>query len=174
MASYQPATSPDHNETGWPKGIKYIIGNEGCERFSFYGMKAILYVYLAHLYQTTGMANAEAVASADVHLFIAGTYGLGLIGANLAEKYLGKYRTIFWLSIVYVLGHAALSIFEENIPGTKFGLALIAVGSGGIKPCVSAHVGDQFGRGNWFRVERVFQYFYFIINFIKVSMSRVF
>src|SRR5439155_95992 len=45
------------------------------------------------------------------------------------------------------------------------GLALIAVGSGGIKPCVSANVGDQFGRGNWFRVRSVYQIFYFSINF---------
>jgi POT family proton-dependent oligopeptide transporter len=44
------------------------------------------------------------------------------------------------------------------------GLALIAIGSGGIKPCVSANVGDQFGKNNWFRVRAVFQMFYFIIN----------
>ena len=163
LSSYR--TSPDHTDTGWPRGVKYIVGNEGCERFSFYGMKAILYVYLAHLYQLTGAEGAENLATADVHLFIALTYGLGLIGAILAEKLLGKYKTILWLSIVYCIGHGALAVFEGSMEGTRFGLFLIAVGAGGIKPCVSSHVGDQFGRANWFRIERVFQYFYWIINF---------
>lgn len=160
-------TSPDHEFTGWPPGIKYIIGNEGCERFSFYGMKAILFVYLAALYQHTGLDEKIAgdTATLHVHLFVAATYGFSLIGAVLAEKVLGKYLTIFWLSIVYCAGHAALAIFENNVSGIMLGLGLIAFGSGGIKPCVSAHVGDQFGRGNWFRLQRVFQAFYFIINF---------
>src|SRR5262249_41233580 len=51
------------------------------------------------------------------------------------------------------------------LPGIYIGLALIAFGSGGIKPCVSANVGDQFGKGNWFRVRTVFQIFYFSVNF---------
>ena len=49
--------------------------------------------------------------------------------------------------------------------GVYFGLGLIAIGSGGIKPCVSAHVGDQFGRASWNLIPKVFQAFYFIINF---------
>jgi len=165
--SYEHRTSPDHDDTGWPKGIKFIIGNEGCERFSFYGMKAILFVYLAMLYRHTGLDDklSDAHATEIVHIFVAATYGFSLIGAVLAEKILGKYRTIFWLSIVYCLGHATLSMFEDNVQGTYLGLGLIAIGAGGIKPCVSAHVGDQFGRNNWFRIQRVFQLFYFIINF---------
>ena len=141
-------TSPDHDNTGWPKGIPYIIGNEGCERFSFYGMRAILTVYLVMLYKHTGLDHKMAGQEAAhvYHLFVAATYGFGLIGAMLAERLLGKYRTILWLSIVYCLGHGALAIFENNLQGTFLGLGLIAVGSGGIKPCVSAHVGDQFGR----------------------------
>ena len=160
-------TSPDHEDTGWPKGIPYIIGNEGCERFSFYGMKAILFVYLAMLYRHTGLEDKLAAdhATEVVHIFVAATYGFALIGAVLAEKLLGKYKTILYLSLVYCAGHAALAIFEDSIQGTYLGLALIAFGSGGIKPCVSAHVGDQFGKSNWFRIQRVFQMFYFIINF---------
>src|SRR5262249_9864244 len=114
-----------------------------------------------------GMAEepAQKAATAAVHLFKAGVYALPMIGAILAERLLGKYRTIFYLSLVYCLGHAALSLGEGYLSGMFLGLALIAVGSGGIKPCVSANVGDQFGTGNWFRVRTVYQIFYFSINF---------
>ena len=146
---YTIKTSPDHNDTGWPAGVKYIIGNEGSERFSYYGMKAILWVYLSYLYTQVGYDHAKDLATEHLHVFSAAVYGMGLIGAVLAEKLLGKYKTILYLSVVYCAGHAALSIFEDHVLGVYFGLGLIAIGSGGIKPCVSAHVGDQFGRGNW-------------------------
>ena len=165
MAQYR--TAPDHNDTGWPKGVPYIIGNEGCERFSFYGMKAILFVYLVALLTQSGVAAdlAEKQATDVFHTWVAGVYALPMVGALIADRWWGKYNTIMWLSLVYCAGHACMAIFDGNLPGTVTGLVLIAVGSGGIKPCVSANVGDQFGRGNWFRVERVYQAFYFIINF---------
>ncbi len=160
-------TAPDHEETGWPRGVPYIIGNEGCERFSFYGMKAILFVYLTQLWASDGLSGAlaERKATDIVHTFNAGVYALPMVGALLADRFWGKYPTIFWLSLVYCAGHACLALFDRDLSGFGLGLVLIAVGAGGIKPCVSAHVGDQFGRGNWHRVERVYQAFYFIINF---------
>lgn len=165
MAKY--LTAPDPNETGWPKGVKYIIGNEGCERFSFYGMKAILQVHLTVLFVAQGMYRelGEANASEMYHLFVSATYALPMVGAIIADRLLGKYRTILSLSMVYCLGHLVLAIGENSIGGMTLGLALIAIGSGGIKPCVSAHVGDQFGKGNWNLVGKIFQAFYFIINF---------
>ncbi|NUM89647.1 MAG: MFS transporter, partial [Bdellovibrionales bacterium] len=72
--------------------------------------------------------------------------------------------TIMILSVVYCLGHLALAL-DETRTGLAIGLTLIAIGSGGIKPCVSAHVGDQFGAGNKHLLERVFGWFYFAINF---------
>ncbi len=165
MSKYR--TAPDHDFTGWPKGVPYIIGNEGCERFSFYGMKSILFIHLASLYVLAGQTEmgAKDAATSQVHLFIAGVYALPMIGALIAERLLGKYQTIIWLSLVYCAGHAVLAVGENSIGGMNLGLALIAIGSGGIKPCVSANVGDQFGRGNWDKVRTVFQMFYFIINF---------
>lgn len=175
-------TAPDPNITGYPPGIAYIIGNEGCERFSFYGMRAILYIYVVALY--IGMRGmdpeaAKAGATETVHLFNAAVYALPIIGAIVADRLFGKYRTILWLSLVYCLGHLALAVFEsptwqmemfgevfvDPVQGLYIGLGLIAVGSGGIKPCVSAHVGDQFGRGNWDKLGRIYNAFYFIINF---------
>jgi proton-dependent oligopeptide transporter, POT family len=167
MAAHAWRTAPDPNEKGWPKGVPYIIGNEGCERFSFYGMKSILQVHLTALYAATSLTSdlSESHAQEMVHLFIAGVYAFPMIGAILADRLLGKYQTILWLSLVYCAGHAALAIGEDSLMGMAIGLGLIAIGSGGIKPCVSANVGDQFGKGNWNLVTKVFQAFYFIINF---------
>ncbi len=177
-------TAPDPNETGWPKGVPFIIGNEACERFSFYGMKAILQAHLTILFAAKIMAEksagtGEVVATATTavneiaassaqhmgHLFMAAVYATPMIGAIVADRLLGKYRTIIWLSLVYCAGHAVLAIADNTIGGMALGLGLIAVGSGGIKPCVSANVGDQFGAGNNHLVSKVFQWFYFSINF---------
>jgi proton-dependent oligopeptide transporter, POT family len=151
----------------FPSSIKYIIGNEGCERFSYYGMRSILTIYMVGLFMAHGMAEADAGrrATQNYHYFVAGVYALPMIGAILADRLLGKYRTIFWLSLVYCAGHAVLAITEGTINGLYLGLALIAVGSGGIKPCVSANVGDQFTSKNAHLVSKVFAAFYFIINF---------
>jgi POT family proton-dependent oligopeptide transporter len=161
-------TTPDQETTGWPPGVRYIIGNEACERFSYYGMRAILATHLATLYALhhgLGDKAAQDAATATTHLFFAGVYALPMIGAILAERLLGKYRTILYLSLVYCLGNLTLALGANYLEGMFLGLALIAVGSGGIKPCVSANVGDQFGKGNWFRVRTIYQIFYFSINF---------
>jgi POT family proton-dependent oligopeptide transporter len=158
-------TAPDHANTGWPAGVPFIVGNEACERFSFYGMRAILYVHLVSLYTAAAVTDASANATATYHLFVAAVYALPMIGALMADRWAGKYRTIFYLSLVYCLGHAVLSGGENYLWGVYLGLALIAVGSGGIKPCVSANVGDQFGKSNWGKVRTVYQIFYFSINF---------
>ncbi len=167
MAQARWRTEPDHKNPGWPPGIPFIIGNEGCERFGFYGMKSILWIYLVALYGAHGMVEqaAKSEATATVHLFIAGCYTFPMIGAIVSDRLLGKYHTIIGLSVVYVLGQFVLAFFESNLTAAYVGLVLIAIGTGGIKPCVSANVGDQFGRGNWHRVEKIFQAFYFIINF---------
>lgn len=160
-------TTPDHEEKGWPAGIPYIVGNEACERFSYYGMRAILQVHLTTLF--VGMAYAEQAAQLSatqvVHLFMAGVYAFPMIGALIADRWVGKYSTIIWLSLVYCAGHAVLSLYESQLWGMYLGLGLIAVGSGGIKPCVSANVGDQFGRSNQHLLRAVYQIFYFSINF---------
>ncbi len=133
-----------------PPGIPFIIGNELAERFSFYGMRAILYLFMTTALVThSGAADlmSEAKAKEWTHLFIAGVYFTPLLGALLADLWLGKYRTIIALSLVYCLGHLALAL-DNTRSGLVVGLTLIAIGAGGIKPCVSAHVGDQFARTN--------------------------
>ena len=151
---------------GLPPGVPYIIGNEAAERFSFYGMRAILTVFMTHyLLGADGRLApmSESEAKFYFHLFNAGVYFFPLLGAILADLFWGKYSTILGLSLVYCLGHVALAWDETRI-GLFLGLTLIAIGSGGIKSCVSAHVGDQFGSRNSRRMGEVFAWFYLAIN----------
>ncbi len=164
----------------FPDGIPYIVGNEGAERFSYYGMRAILYVYLGTLFaqimteQQIEAGEAKAQATAVAHLFMAGVYAFPMIGAILADRLAGKYPVILWVSLIYCAGHAVLAVAgrfdawgnpQLALYGMYMGLCLIALGSGGIKPCVSANVGDQFTKENGHLITVVFQIFYFIINF---------
>jgi POT family proton-dependent oligopeptide transporter len=149
-----------------PRQIPYIIANEGCERFSFYGMRNILTPFLITtllMFLPEDMRTGEA--KHVFHTFVIGVYFFPLLGGWLADRYFGKYNTVFWLSLVYCLGHACLALFEDNVNGFYFGLFLIALGSGGIKPLVASFVGDQFDETNKDKAKVVFDAFYWIINF---------
>jgi len=163
MKNYR--TSP-LSESTLPKGIPYIIGNEAAERFSFYGMRAILVIFMTQ-YLVTGSGQADYMSADEAkgwfHLFVSAVYFTPLLGALISDGVLGKYRTIILLSLVYTLGHFALSLDDSRV-GLALGLGLIALGAGGIKPCVSAHVGDQFSHANSHLLPRVFGWFYFSIN----------
>ncbi len=149
-----------------PRQIPYIIGNEGCERFSFYGMRNILTVFLTTSLLAYLPEAERGPAAKDVfHTFVIGVYFFPLLGGWLADRFFGKYFTIFWLSLVYCAGHLCLAVFESNRTGFYTGLLLIALGSGGIKPLVSAFVGDQFDQSNKHLAKVVFDAFYWIINF---------
>lgn len=146
-------------EDRFPPQIKYIVGNEACERFSFYGMKSILTIFMISHY-----AMPDNQAESTYHLFVSASYLFPILGAWISDRFWGKYRTIMNLSIVYCLGHAVLALWDARA-GMYCGLTLIALGSGGIKPCVSAHVGDQFTAKNEHLLEKIFDVFYFSVNF---------
>jgi len=154
-----------------PGGIPYIISNEAAERFSFYGMRTILVVFMTQylwlMDGPNGEKMSETQATAYYHDFVAWVYFTPLIGALLADVFFGKYRTIIYLSLVYCAGHAALAFMGTAGEARWWlfaGLALITLGSGGIKPCVSAHVGDQFGKNNSHLLTKIYNWFYFSIN----------
>src|SRR5437868_957302 len=155
-----------------PRQIRYIIGNEGCERFSFYGMRNILTVFLAtSLLVYLPEAERGSAAKEVFHTFVIGVYFFPIFGGWLADRFFGKYNTIFWLSLVYCAGQACLAMFVTNRLGFYVGLSLIALGSGGIKPCVASFVGDQFDQTNKHRAKVVFDAFYWIINFGSLFAS---
>lgn len=173
MANHKYATSPPNIST-MPPGVPYIIGNEAAERFSYYGMKSILAVFMTtYILNKMGKLDPMHEHEADqyTHYFVSGVYYLPVLGAILADGVFGKYLTIFSLSIVYCLGHLTLA-FMDTAWGIAVGertmlivgLGLICLGAGGIKPCVSANVGDQFGESNKHLISKMFGWFYFSIN----------
>jgi len=149
-----------------PRQVPFIIANEACERFSFYGMRNILTPFLVgSLLTYLPQAERASMAKEVFHTFVIGVYFFPLIGGWISDQFFGKYRTVFWLSLVYVAGHACLALFEGQRLGFYAGLGLIAVGSGGIKPLVASFVGDQFTQSNKHLARLVFDAFYWTINF---------
>jgi len=150
-----------------PRQIPYIIGNEACERFSFYGMRNILVQFLVSsvLLAYLPDADREGVAKDVFHSFVIGVYFFPLLGGWLSDRFFGKYDTVLWFSLVYCAGHACLAMFDDDRNGFYTGLFLIALGSGGIKPLVVSFVGDQFTRDNKHLAKVVFDFFYWTVNF---------
>ncbi len=153
-------------QKGLPSGLPFIVGNEAAERFSFYGMRTILVVFMTQ-YMMNSSGQLDVMSDADAkgwyHLFVSAVYFTPLIGAVMADVWLGKYRTIILLSLVYCAGHLTLALDDTRF-GLALGLGLIAFGAGGIKPCVSAHLGDQFGHANRGLISSAFGWFYMSIN----------
>jgi POT family proton-dependent oligopeptide transporter len=157
-----------------PRGIPYIVANEFAERFCYYGINAILTIYMTQFLRV-GDADATTYHS----LFKSAAYFSPLIGAIVSDVLWGKFRTIMTFSMIYCAGCTVLAL----VPGTfglMLGLGMVAFGTGGIKPCVSANVGDQFTSKNQHLIERAFSYFYLAINagssisifFCPVLLSR--
>ncbi len=156
-----------------PRQIPFIIGNEACERFSFYGMRNILVQFLitSLLLQEVGAPERDAEAKHILHSFMIGVFFFPLLGGWLADRFFGKYTTIIWFSLIYCAGHACLALFEDSRSGFFVGLGLIAFGAGGIKPLVASFMGDQFDQSNKHRAKVVFDAFYWIINFGSLFAS---
>ncbi|KAL0485076.1 hypothetical protein AKO1_011808 [Acrasis kona] len=151
----------------YPYCLWLIIGNEFCERFSFYGFKTILSLYLLKF-----LNFSEDDATAGVHAFIFLAYFTPILGGWLSDSILGKYWTITSLSMVYCLGQIVISVTAiPGVTGTPphwwgalIGLILVAFGTGGIKPCVSSMGADQLSSSKPEVVTSFFAIFYFSIN----------
>src|SRR5262249_25592600 len=124
-----PAVPTTHPAAFW-----FFFWGELAERCSYYGMRAILALYMANQ-----LGFAEETANLTMHAFIAACYLLTLPGGWVADKYLGKYWTIVGFSIPYILGHVILGI--ESVPFLIMALSLLAMGTGVIKPNISTLMG---------------------------------
>ncbi|XP_017780853.1 PREDICTED: solute carrier family 15 member 2-like [Nicrophorus vespilloides] len=143
-----------------------IIGTEFWERFSFCGLRTILSLYLRN-----ELLLAENSATIVYHVFIMMCYLIPIFGAICADSFLGRYRTILYFSLIYILGNifmifAAIPTIEMSpILATILGLGFIAIGTGGTKPCVAAFGGDQFKLPiQQDKLQQFFSLFYFAIN----------
>ncbi len=142
-----------------PSGIPFIISNEFAERFCFYGINSILAVYLVSQLHFT-----DSRAASWQSLFKMGAYFFPMIGAIISDVFWGKFRTIMVFSTIYALGCAALALFGTTELALAASLLFVGLGTGGIKPCVSTNVGDQFTSKNAHLIERAFSLFYLAIN----------
>lgn len=157
MGENPPTTS---KPTGHPTGLWFFFWGEFAERASYYGMRAILIVYMT---ERLGMADAKA--NEWYSYFKMACYLLPLLGGFLADRYLGKYWTIVGFSVPYVIGQLLIGIESETT--VLLALTLCAMGSGVIKPNISALLGqtyDQKRPGDVPLRQRAFLWFYFAIN----------
>ncbi|CAI9106917.1 OLC1v1006164C1 [Oldenlandia corymbosa var. corymbosa] len=167
--------------TGTWKACPYILGNECCERLAYYGMSSNLIIYF-----TQQLNQHTATASRNLSNWSGTCYIMPLLGAFLADAYLGRYWTIASFSIIYVIGMTLLTL-SASVPGLKptcvsktechatkaqtvvafVALYLVALGTGGIKPCVSSYGADQFDDADdkeKHQKSSFFNWFYFSIN----------
>lgn len=183
----------NRTKTGTWKACPYILGNECCERLAYYGMSSNIVRYFKH------QLNMSSAAASKNQSDWAGTcYVTPLIGAFLADAYLGRYWTIASFSILYAIGMGVLTL-SASVPGLKptctgprgdetcsttktqtsitfLALYLIAFGTGGIKPCVSSYGADQFDDADDKEKKHkssFFNWFYFSINVGALIASSV-
>ncbi len=155
-----PATTPEvATSNKMPSSIWYIVSNEFAERFCFYGINSILVAYMV-----SQMKFTDGKALAWQALFKTAAYLFPLVGAVISDVFWGKFRTIFVFSIFYATGCVSLALFGSSEFALVASLGLVALGTGGIKPCVSTNVGDQFDAKNSHLIERAFSMFYMAIN----------
>ncbi|GAB0094460.1 hypothetical protein DMENIID0001_097660 [Sergentomyia squamirostris] len=152
--------------TNFPKSVIFILLNEFAERFAYYGIKTILVLYMR-----MKLNYSDDSATTIFHIFISFVYFFPLAGAIMADSWLGKFATIFLLSIIYAFGSVIISfgaipILKTPVEAiTVIGMLMIAVGSGGIKPCVAAFGGDQYKLPKQaVELVKFFSIFYFTMN----------
>src|SRR3546814_8482409 len=111
------------DQSRMPAGIPYIVANEFAERFCYYGINAILSVYLVNF-----LHFGDAQATSWQSLFKSAAYFFPLVGTIVSDVFLGKFRTIMIFSSVYVIGCAMLALSDAGM-GIELGLGLIAFGT---------------------------------------------
>lgn len=147
---------------GHPKGLATLFFTEMWERFSYYGMRAILVLFMTTDVAKEGLGLSNETAGAAYGLYAAGVYLLTLPGGWLADNILGQRKAIWYGGILIMLGHLTLAI--PGSPSIFFmGLCLIAMGTGLLKPNISSIVGDLYPEGGA-RRDAGFSIFYMGIN----------
>lgn len=154
-------SSAAQQQPALPESVWRILASEFGERFCYYGLRAILTLYFVSIgYSEAGAVSLFAYTSALA-------YFMPLLGGMVADFFLGRYRTILIFSLVYILGTSLLAVsaaYGGGATGASVALLLISVGTGGIKPCVSAFGADQLQQSDDITRARYFANFYLAIN----------
>jgi POT family proton-dependent oligopeptide transporter len=146
---------------GHPRGLSTLFFTEMWERFSYYGMRAILVLFMTNAVTTGGMGLDDVTATAIYGLYTAAVYVVALPGGWVADHVLGLRRAVFWGGVVIAAGHFTLAI--PNDIAFYIGLTLIVIGTGLLKPNISAIVGDLYPEGGA-RRDAGFSIYYMGIN----------
>jgi POT family proton-dependent oligopeptide transporter len=146
---------------GHPRGLMTLFGAEAFERFTYYGMRAILILFMTAAITEGGMGLDDKTASAIYGLYISGTYLLSLMGGWIADRLIGQQRAVIWGGVLIMLGNGCLA--TGNRPLFFIGLLTIVLGVGLLKPNISAIVAQLYPEGGS-RRDAGFSIFYMGIN----------
>ncbi|HKE82384.1 MAG TPA: peptide MFS transporter [Vicinamibacterales bacterium] len=155
------ATRSDTAFFGHPRGLSTLFFTEMWERFSYYGMRAFLILYMVAPAASGGLGFADADAASIYGTYTGSAWGASILGGFVADRVLGQYRSVLIGGIIIALGHFTLAF--HALPFFYSGLALIVVGTGLLKPNVSTLVGSLYERGDT-RRDAGFSLFYMGIN----------
>ena len=148
----------------YPKHVWLIVISYLFERFCFYGIRVVLQTYLA---LQLGLSFNLAGSVYHAHAMV--SYFTPILGAIVADSFIGRYWTVVILSVLYIIGNLVLSGATITSSSTLLVLSLIGVfmnafGAGAIKPCLSAFGADQFAKSMVKQREQFFSFFYAAIN----------
>jgi POT family proton-dependent oligopeptide transporter len=156
-----PALAVDSGFFGHPRGLSTLFFTEMWERFSYYGMRAFLILYMVAPATAGGLGFSDARAASIYGTYTGSAWAASILGGLIADRLLGQYRTVLVGGIVIAAGHFTLAF--NALPFFYTGLALIAFGTGCLKPNVSTLVGSLYPRGDA-RRDAGFSVFYMGIN----------
>ena len=156
------ASVPQKGFFGHPRGLLTLFFTEFWERFSYYGMRAILVFYMYYEVSKGGLGLDEHIALAIMSIYGSLVYMSGMIGGWLADRVFGTSRAVFYGGILIMFGHLALAI-PGSITMFFISMVLIVLGTGLLKPNVSSLVGDLYSEEDN-RRDAGFSIFYMGIN----------
>ncbi|HSD74793.1 MAG TPA: peptide MFS transporter [Steroidobacteraceae bacterium] len=146
---------------GHPRGLATLFFTEMWERFTYYGMRAILVLFLVAAVTDGGLGFDDKTANAIYGLYISGTYLLSLFGGWIADRLIGQQRSVFAGGVLIMLGNACLAVGDPRL--FFIGLIVIVLGVGLLKPNISAIVAQLYPEGGS-RRDAGFSIFYMGIN----------
>ena len=159
-----PVNPGDTSFFGHPRGLATLFFTEMWERFSFYGGRGILILFMTAAVATGGLGMSAATAAAIYGIFTASVYLFALPGGWVADRLMGQRGSVFWGGVLIAAGNLALAAHGTGgMPAFYGGLILIVLGTGLLKPNVSAIVGDLYPEGGA-RRDAGFSIFYMGIN----------
>ena len=156
-----PGVGDDRSFFGHPRGLATLFFTEFFERFSYYGMRALLVLYMTAALTDGGLAFSAEKAGAIAGLYTAGVYLLALPGGWFADKIVGQRRAVFIGGVIIAIGHFCL-VFDR-LETFFLGLVCIVIGTGLLKPNISTMVGELYPEGGA-RRDAGFSVFYMGIN----------